>query len=268
VGGEVGAGDESRQLRALAWIHGFGRPCAHATEIEDLLEKLAQEELFDVEGAASTSEAESVVGWAPSIYWYVGTTNRSHGALAVGEWNPNLASSAEVSIAGVCPFDTGGLLVEPPKYECGVAQRPERVQYVGRHVHALHDWHPRIRTALWESHDRFADYVDGGPPSIAPTENVHTHFDGSTDDGRPWSWEGRVAKSEYALEFPTPDRIYWHDEADRLAVLAEARRILTTGPSPSVLAAVQIIADASRVSAGGDAHEDVRDELKFRAVST
>lgn len=267
VGLAVPATDVARSRRALAWVHGFGRPASRRglSELQDLIEVLAGVELFGRSAAASTTTAEAAIGWPSSDYWYLATTNRAFGALAVGEWNPASTLPISLSDGSACAFDTGGLLFDPPKYDCGVNSHPDRVNYVQRHARPLAHWHRRVANDLSVSHNDFGDYVDGHPPVAPTTENRHLHFDGSTADGRPWSWEARVAKIQSTAVLPEPDRLYWHDESDKRASLAEARRTLSTG-GDAAIHAVNIITRASTVSAGRDAHAEVRDEIKSRAV--
>ncbi|HEV2121354.1 MAG TPA: hypothetical protein VGW38_01085 [Chloroflexota bacterium] len=262
----IAVADAAQRERALAWVHGVGRPAVRAgrSELQDLIEKVCRADLFNGTPAASTTSAEAVLGWGESIYWYIGTTNRAFGALSIGEWNPQPSLSLAKSEASICPFDTGGLLVHPARYDCGIDAHAPRIAYVDRHVTDLGDWHATVRKFLTSAYADFADYVDGHPPNRHLTEHPHSNFDVAVADGRPWSWEARLTKSAYPTALREPDRLYWHDNADRLAALAEARRAMSSGMSEAASAA-NVIAARSTVSAVSDAHASVQEALKSRA---
>lgn len=261
--------DATAPQRALCWLHGFGRSSAVVgNEIDDLLEKVAEVPASAAAHGATTA-AEKLIGWPSSVYWYLAGIARAFGALAIGEWNPPLIVGIPYPEASCCPFDTGGLLADPPHFECGVPDHAARCDYVERHVRPIDGWHGTAKGAISAAFDSFDDYVEAKPPPRPSTENPHSHFVAAAtlDDGRPWWWELRVDKASVSA-LPEPSQIHWHDDADRLATLARVRTRLGTiaaADRPSLLNAATIITTRSRVSPAHDAHNDVREMIKGRA---
>lgn len=241
--------------RALAWMHGFGRPDRPdgSTEVDFIIDMAAGHPLPET-SYGRTKEAEDNLGWPPSVYWYVGTIDDAFGDTVIGEWNPPLSLEVDSASGSAAPFDTGGFAVSPSKVPVtGV----DSIGYIRENLIGLTTWHGVVRNRIANSYADFGAYVRHDPPASPMSTQDHS----GTLDSRIWTWEARVAKHAFAETVGEVDHLFWRSEERRRLAEARLEDRFDAEPSDALLQSQRVIAGRSSASTTGNHRLDVQEEL-------
>lgn len=185
----------------------------------DLIENPPHEFSTNAIGGKSekTQRAEELLGLPPSVYFYAGRAHPDFGSSAFA-----FAAGCEESHTGsASPFDTGGLLSDPPHIKVRLEPtdgKSERVAFGKASEMPLDRWRNAFGKCLAAYFDSDLDYWHKRP-SVPDPEGLFE----LNDDWRAWTFEIRFSEGQSIHE-----RVAWcADET----VMSHLRRLADQQPS-------------------------------------
>ena len=179
-----------------------------------LIERIKQppHEIPTSEPGSKTRHAEEQLGLPPSAYFYAGRAHPKFGNVAMA-----FAAGCEDSHTGsASPFDTGGLVSNPPHLKLRLVPtngETERVAYGKASLLPLDQWRATFGRFLAAYFDSDVDYWQKKPSRLDPEGLFELN-----DDWRAWTFEIRFSEGQSIHE-----RAAWcADEA----VMSQLRRLV------------------------------------------
>jgi hypothetical protein len=162
-----------------------GYPTLHSSDL------VAEPVLRTESRSDRTRAAEAALGFAPSLYFYVGFAHPDFGD-AVLVYEPE---SFDANPGGATPFDTGGLYHQYIRAD-GVTTPDERRTYVARHEVGLDQWRAQFAAYLAAHFSTPAAYVRGDRPIVDDASRRLS----TAADRRAWTWEVRLYRDHPAFD--------------------------------------------------------------------
>lgn len=140
--------------------------------------------------SGNTRRAEGLLGLPPSAYFYAGRAHPKFGSTAIA-----FAAECEDAHTGsASPFDTGGLLSNPPHLKLRLNPNDgeaERVAFGTASTLRLEHWRATFGTFLAAYFDADVDYWQKKPSRIDPESLFELN-----NDWRAWTFEIRFAEGQ------------------------------------------------------------------------